>query len=69
MKRGLLFVGLGILSVMLISSCKTEDPNATQACFVIPDEVYAGESASFNGSCSENAVSYGNLVTGRLQVM
>lgn len=43
---------------MLISSCKPEDTNAAKACFVIPDEVYAGEPASFNGSCSENAVSY-----------
>jgi len=58
MKKHLLFVGLGIISLMLISSCKKEDPNAPKACFVIPDEVYAGELATFNASCSENADSY-----------
>ncbi len=51
---------LGMISMMLVvfSSCKREDPNAPVSCFVIPDEIFAGEPATFNSSCSANAISF-----------
>jgi len=45
--------------LMLLTSCKKEEnPNAPMACFEISDVIEAGVAATFNSSCSENAVSF-----------
>jgi parallel beta-helix repeat protein len=58
MKRQLSVLSMVLTLGLLISSCESLDPNAPQACFITPDEVYAGAPTIFNSSCSVNATSY-----------
>ena len=54
-----LFIPVLMAGAMLaFASCKKEDPNAPRACMDLPGEIHAGSPATFNGSCSENAVSF-----------
>jgi len=45
-------------SIFLTTSCNKLNPNAPQACFVIPDEIIAGSPTIFSSICSVNAISY-----------
>jgi parallel beta-helix repeat protein len=54
----LIILSLAVITSMVITSCDKLDPTAPQACFVTPDEVYAGVPTVFNSSCSVNATSF-----------
>lgn len=47
-----------LVSVLMFTSCKEQNSTPPKACFTAPEEIIAGESATFNSSCSENATSY-----------
>ena len=51
-------LGLILVSIILINSCETLDPNAPTACMVAPDEVIAGVPAAFSSACSVNGSSF-----------
>ena len=53
--------GWALFAILAMTSCKKEeeeDPNAPEACFIIPAEVIAGQPAMFNSSCSVNALAF-----------
>lgn len=52
---------LFLLTTVLLFSCNKEEeenPNQPDACFVLPDELTAGEPILFNSSCSMNAFTF-----------
>jgi len=64
MKNHTSLLMIAVISILISSSCKKEDPggpddpNSPHACFVAPTEISAGIPATFNSSCSENATSF-----------
>lgn len=47
-----------LVSLLLVTSCEKLDPNAPEACFLVPGEIEAGVPAAFSSSCSVNAVEF-----------
>ncbi len=45
-------------AVLLVTSCKKDNPDSPDACFTAPDEIVAGTPVTFNSFCSSNAMSY-----------
>lgn len=46
------------ITLLILPSCKPSGPNAPNACFDVPENIFAGVSVTFNSSCSENASTF-----------
>ena len=58
MKKLVIVISSIWLSALFITSCDELDPNAPQACFVVPDEIIAGVPTLFTSACSINGTTF-----------